>query len=354
MAQPSDFRAALADVPASMLMRPDAILAVYVDLAESRALPSIQHPEAGRLHQRLLPAIASDALQALLRNDAAKTWGNWEERTGLPIAEPSSFLVFGPQSDVVTVWRFQEEGRRRAFLAGLEGRGFTNDGEGRLTNGEPGRIDVARRDPANPFAGPLGRASMLAPAVGGVAQSHDPKTIAALRSPAGPGFANLPNPKVALEGLGKVAGKARLPQAVVLGIGASASDPLSGLPPQGPPKKPRAPEGETALAPAVIVADIEEPGRRGAIVSMGFPDCDKAAQATASFAASWRTVADITGKTPGEQTNAEPVTSKVEGGGGCAAVISLTIPSDESAANPVYRYILQAAARRAFRALSGP
>lgn len=348
-AELADLRRALEQVPAAVLLKPDAVQAAYTDFADLRALPSTETSGPHRFRPRFSPSLQSDTLQALDMGDGA----TWEEKTGLPMAELSSFLVFDTPDGSVTIWRFHEAGRMRSFLAGLERRGFAKDRDGSLTNGELGSLNLERADPANPFGGIGGQSSMLAEAGGGVAQSYDAKPIAALRSPTGPGFGMLPQVAAALDGLAKVAGTARLPQAMVLGVGAWAADPFQG-PASGPPvQPPRPPEGGPPPALAAIVADIEDADRRGAILSIGYPDCGTAAKAGATFAEIWRTAPDLSKETPLQQTGAEPVTSEVSGSGGCAAVISLTTRPTGSDGNPVYAYLAKAVLQRDLKALSG-
>jgi len=343
-------RDALAGVPAPVLMGGDAVLASFVGLRDLRETEAFKARKPPRLADRLYPAVSSDTLQALLRNDAAKTRANWREKTGLAIADLSSFLIFGAPPNTVTIWRFDGKDGAGSFLEGLASRGFTKSADGGVSNGEPLKMDLSKRDEANPFAGPLGRASMLAPAAGGVAQSSSPRYIAALRAMAAPGFASLPPVAAALDGLEKVAGNALVPQATVLGVGAWTPG-VAGM----TERNPRILEGGAPPAAVAIVADVETaaPARRGAVFAIGYPDCDTAAKASARFARSWREDADGGGKTPRERTGAEPVTQEVAGDKSCAAVISLTVPAGKEAGNQVYGYILNALVRRDFKAIQG-
>lgn len=354
LAGASELRAALSEVPAPVLISADALLAGFVGLRDLRELPAFKAPKPARMTERLYPAVSSDAVQALLRNDVSKTEDNWRDKTGLPMSEPASFLNFGAPPATITIWRFDGKDGPQSFLDGLTSRGFVKAPDGSVSNGEPLKMDFAKRDEANPFTGSLGRASTLAPVAGGVAQSYNPRYVAALRQVTGPAFTSLPPVDAALDGLEKVVGNAPMPQAVVLGAGAWTPDVGGIVAERDPSAPPRLPEPGAPPAVVAVVADVETTdARRGAVFAIGYPDCDTAAKAGARFARSWRGVPDGGGKTPRERTGAEPVTQEVANDQSCAAVISLTVPVEGKTANPVYRYILDSLMRRDFKALQG-
>ncbi|WP_133774725.1 hypothetical protein [Enterovirga rhinocerotis] len=330
----SDLRSVLSVVPAPMLASRSGLIAGSIDL---RALSATG--ESAR--ERLVPIVTSDTVQAFFWKDGA----DWRSKSGVAASDLSGFLVFGDAPSTVTLWRFAAPGKAAALLRSLAGKGFTRNDDGTLSNGEPFKIDPARRDPADPFLGPLGRASTFGAAGGGVVQSASPKIVSYLQQPEpGASLADEPPVAAALTGLEAAAGSARIPQAVLLGEAALVAAP-----------KGSQAEGGVPPVRAIVIADIEEreAERRGAVVALGYADCEAARMASKAFADAWSTAPDRSGKPGAERTGAEAATRVVPSNGACAAVITLAKPVAGQQGNAVYRYIVQALMQRDFRALQG-
>ena len=67
----------------------------------------------------------------------------------------------GQPPGAVSVWGFADAEAATTAFSGLSGRGFTELPSKMIANGEPGIVDLATRDPADPWRGPMGQASVV-------------------------------------------------------------------------------------------------------------------------------------------------------------------------------------------------
>jgi hypothetical protein len=165
------FGAALAAIPVDAVQWNKVEIARYLDTA---AVPESEIT-AGKISPdtalRIRPSSLMRPVDALTRTG---TFRDWNANTGQNWQKFDFFAGYGTRPYDVTVWG-GNEADMAPLLASFDERGFETEQTGRLRlyrNGEAGSTDITKRNPASPWRGMLGRASILTLVPGlGFAQS---------------------------------------------------------------------------------------------------------------------------------------------------------------------------------------
>ncbi|PRH87338.1 hypothetical protein C5L14_11985 [Labrys okinawensis] len=335
----------------------NGIAAIFVNLSELRALYAGNFASMGRR-------------MSLGGNDTTKAFfssaeSSWQGDTGLKRDEISSFTEYGTPPRAVVLWRFTRPDMVDPFVTGLAKRGFSQI-DGTWRNGDPLKVDFTKRNPNNPFLGPLGRASMIAPLKDGIAQSPDPgaATEAGAVS-AKTSLAGLAPFEAGLDGIEKVAAQGSILQAIVLTPAIwMQGDDVTDLMATSPTvdKKAladkmaeRAKKPITPVSMGAIIADVEtkEPAGSGVVIALPYGDCDTAKEGARIFADKWKNAVGRDGQTGAQRTGREPSVTVHQGKEACVALLSLVGTPDAERGNSVLRYITGAIWQRDFKALQG-
>ncbi|OCC05655.1 hypothetical protein BA190_06790 [Labrys sp. WJW] len=353
----SELRRALSHVPAKVAMDRNGIAASFVGLSELRKLYA-GDPAAMRLRVNLG---GSDTAKAFFYSDEA----SWKDSTGLKHDDIASFTEYGTPPRAVVIWRFTEPAISAPFVEGLAKRGFSQV-NGIWRNGEPMKLDFTKRSVTNPFFGPLGRASMLAPFASGVAQSPDPGAAAEAGAVSvKTSLAGLAPVEAALDAIEKVAAQGSVLQAIVLtpAIWMQGDDVLDMMATSPTVDKKvladkmaeRAKKPPTPVSLGVVIADVEtkEPASNGVVIALPYGDCDTAKEGARIFADKWKNAAGRDGQTGAQRTGREPAVTVHQAREACVALLSLMGAPDTERGNSVLRYITGAIWQRDFKALQG-
>lgn len=353
----SELRRALSHVPAKVAMDHNGIAASVVGLSELRRL------YAGDVSamRRRVGLGDSDTAKAFFSSDEA----SWKDNTGLKRDEIASFTEYGTPPRAVVLWSFTDAGVVDPFVEGLGKRGFSQAG-GIWRNGEPLKVDFTKRNPTNPFLGPLGRASMLVPFADGVVQSPDPgAAVEAGAVSAKTSLAGLAPIEAALDGIEKVAAQGSIVQAVVLtpaiwtqGDGVMdlmATSPTVDKKVLADKMAERAKKPSTPVSAGVVIADVETkaPASNGVVIALPYGDCGSATEGAKVFVDKWKNAVDQDGQTGAQRTGMEPSVAIHQGKEACVALISVLATPDAKQGNAVLRYITGAIWRRDFKPLQG-
>lgn len=353
----SELRRALSHVPAKVAMDRNGIAASFVGLSELRRL------YAGDVSamRRRVGLGDSDTLKALF----ISTDESWRDDTGLKRSEIASLTDYGTPPRAVVLWRFTEPAISASFVEGLGKRGFSH-ANGVWRNGEPMKLDFAKRSITNPFLGPLGRASMLAPFADGVAQSPDPAAAAEAGGvSAKTSLAGLAPVEAAIDAIEKVAVQGSILQAIVLTpaiwmqgddvLDMMATSPTVDKKALADKMAERAKRPPTPVSLGVVIADVEtkEPAGSGVVIALPYGDCDTAREGARIFADKWKNAAGRDGQTGAQRTGREPAVTVHQGKEACVALLSLMGAPDAERGNSVLRYITGAIWQRDFKALQG-
>lgn len=99
---------------------------------------------------------------------------------GIAPSDLSCFAGYGQSPNALAIWGMAGSGRAERFLSDLAERGFAPlDGlEGVLADGPPGRFDLTRRTPWNPWNGDLEASSVVATRGGVLVQAATTEPVA--------------------------------------------------------------------------------------------------------------------------------------------------------------------------------
>lgn len=222
----------------------------------------------------------------------------------------------GQPPATVSVWGFADDHAAAAY-SGLSAQGFSRTGllPGMIANGQPDVTDIAARDPANPWRGPLGQASVVAPSGPVLLQAGN---AAALETPAGQTLL------AALE-----AQPGTVLQAAFLGPyhGLGGIDPvmlIGNTPDEARAALERATAEATEGVPlwqGAVLADLQAAeGPPALILALAYADCPTAKAAAAHAATLWQAM--------DESAAGATVTSHAETALGCAAVLRASGPDE--------------------------
>lgn len=330
-------RDSLDHLPATLMFEDRGDLAYFIDIQAVLALS----PGEGEAqpYMRLMHGAQIPALDSLQYSAPAE----WEAKAGTTLDQVRYFTGYGRPPDVYSFWGLADEAAATEMIVALKGLGFESAAAGVVGNGEPLRMDPAKRNPADPWRTGIGAAQFAAAKGSNIVQTGTPQT-AMLAAAQQPGPSENAIIETALAGLDQSVGDNTVVQALVISplFGMAGIDHgalLSGSPDIEATKK-RIEEQMAALDQGIppylggIAADVqgEQPG---VDIALTYPDCDSAEDAVGKIAARW---ADMAGDTA--QGNVS--TTTVEGVDGlCAATFSVTINSDGVDQNPAYRALIE-------------
>ena len=324
----SVLRDAMAVPPEQIFLPPYNGVAHFVDLAVQAPRGNDQAPGLAWLSRS--PAAADlRPLSALAGATLHGETGAWSEQAGTEIDKLSYFAGYGSPPATVTIWGFTDQASADATFAGLAERGFTELGDmpGVVANGEPGQMNLASRDPANPWSGMLGETSVVARMGSHFLHS----TIPAAFAPVLEGQPALIDSAAGKSLLAALEAQDRpLAQATFFNVanGMYMPDPTLAMGGKSPAEAEAAMKAATAETSAGVpiyfggmMADLVEDGKSVALIALAYPDCATAEKAAASAAALWPTTDSIY---PADVT---VTASHVDAGGpGCAAVLIAESP----------------------------
>ncbi|TKW67606.1 MAG: hypothetical protein DI616_04600 [Paracoccus denitrificans] len=328
----STLRDAMAFLPEAIFNASSRDLGHFVDVAiqaprgrnDLPGLAFLQQMPASQL--RPVSSLAMAAMQSGLEE--------WSENAGADLADIRYFAGFGTPPEDVTIWGFTDEASAGATFAGLEERGFTEiDGmAGVMANGEPLQINIANRDPANPWTGQMGQTSVVTRQRAHLLHAAGPTAFEPLLQGQASMVESAPG-KSLLAAL--LAQEKPVAQATFFGpqLGFYSPQPGPMPDPMSSPEDNAAIKAEMEKSQAGVpvyfggvVADLVQEGKTVAVIALAYPDCATAEKAAARAAALWP---ESGGDAPETTVSASHVDA---GGAGCAAVLSVEAPdSIESA-----------------------
>ncbi|MBY6264293.1 hypothetical protein EI613_20555 [Azospirillum sp. 412522] len=319
---------ALRKVPASVTTNGDPMPVVFLDVG---ALPKTPDGALGdkalmriRFAQQLRP------LEALGYGGP----GDWQEKAGIDFDRISYFAAFGPQDARIDYWGLADAGVAAKLMDTLKTNNFGEVSASPLiiSNGEPRAINLANRDPKNPWSGSMGKTSAVMAMDAVVAQASAAADLTALAG----GKASMTDTEaviVALHGLDAVARETEstIIQAGVFTplIGMAAGDPeiTQGANPnatQLTEKMQQLTQQSQAGLPVYaggVVADLNSASGAALAFSLAYANCDDAKKALADLEARW---------TKGMTTPVSAAGKMVElPQHGCAAVMRFGTKGDE-------------------------
>jgi len=319
MAENAHLRAALSVLPDTVFSGLSPDIARYLDLS------ALAEAHDGTLERG---AMSRAQLGSDIRPAEALILGTPEgfsEKAGIDSAALAFLAGVGQPPDAVSLWGFAEQDAASAAFSGLTERGFVEMPSKMMANGEPGIIDIASLDPADPWRGPMGQASVVALSGPALLQAEDatvlepflPDRSSALDTAAG---------KTILDVL--EAQEGTVLQAAFVGPwhGLSSIDPAIFT---GKPRD----EAEAALEQAVAtasgglplwqgaaLADVETAGKPVLLIALAYATCPEAQAAAEGAAELWRGM-DGTAEDVVESSVRQPAPS------GCAAILHVTHPN---------------------------
>lgn len=186
LAEDSNLRAALSVLPDTVFSGLTPDVARYLDLS------ALAEAHGGALERE---ALARALLGGGIRPVEALALGTPEsfaEKAGIEGAALAFVAGIGQPPGAVSIWGFSDENAATIAFSSLPDRGFAELPSRMMANGEPGAIDIAARDPSDPWRGPMGQASVVALSGAVLLQASDGAALEpllterpALDSPAG-------------------------------------------------------------------------------------------------------------------------------------------------------------------------
>lgn len=324
LAEDANLRAALSVLPDTMFSGLTPDVARYLDLS---ALADAHGGAPGR------EALARALLGGGIRPAEALALGTPEsfaEKSGIDGAALAFVAGIGQPPGAVSIWGFAGENAAMTAFSGLPEHGFAELPSGIIANGEPGVMNLAGRDPADPWRGPMGQASVVALSGPALLQAGEPTVLEPLLADR-PSALDTAAGKTILDAL--EAQEGAVLQAAFLGpwhgLGGGI-DPalLAGK----TPDEARAALEQAAAAVAgglplwqgAALADLETPEGSALILAFAYADCPEAQAAADSAAELWRGM-DGTAEDVAEASVAEAAPS------GCAAILRVAHPDGTSA-----------------------
>jgi len=288
LAENSNLRAALSVLPDTVFSGLTPDVARYVDLA---ALAEAHDGVLGR------EALARALMGGGIRPAEALAVGTAEgfgEKAGIDAAALAFVAGMGQPPEAVSIWGLVDETAATTAFASLSERGFEELPSGMIANGEPGVMNLAGRDPADPWRGTMGQASVVARSGPTLLQANNVAVLEPLLAD-GPSALDTPVGKTILAAM--EAQEGAVLQVAFLGPWHGLSgriDPaiLAGKTPE---------EARTALEEAVAaspvslplwqgaaLADVKTPEGAALILALAYTDCPEAQAAAEGAAELWR------------------------------------------------------------------
>lgn len=298
---------ALRLVPGSVLTSEDPMPVVFLDVG------ALSKATGGALSDKTLMRIR---FSQQIRPIGALAYGTktWDAKAGIAFDNISYFAAFGPNDKRVSYWGLPDGAEATKLLGLLKTRTFKEVSASPLilANGQPRAINLANREPDNPWSGPMGNSSAVMALNATIAQSSAPDDLIQLTA-IKTSVADENAVSVALRGMDTVASETNsdIIQAAVVTplMGAAIGDPAVLLKPdQDLTQITKAFEEQIqqnrAGVPAYaggIVADLNSKSGPALAVSLAYGDCEHAQKAVAGLEARWEegmaTAVSVTGKT---------------------------------------------------------
>jgi len=330
-------RAALEQIPQSVLASPVPDLAYFIDIQTALNALDLDSGDDPNALRQLIGT--GRPLEALGFGGRAA----WEERAGVGLEDLDYFAFFSRLPNDIAVWGLGENERVEALLADLAARDFVPMGNGEiLANGEPRVPNLQSRDVLDPWRGSVGQASFVLSRENALVQAFAPELLLGL---GGPGAAQHPVIGTALAGLDAAMGQDAIMQAMVVSpmIGLAGPD-LAGLLGQSMDEirseLEAAVQTDSADLPFYlggIIADLAGDTPRLAI-ALTFGDCKTASLGMERLVNRWsddmRTVALA--------MESAAVTGE---DGLCAGVVLIEVEETPTVRNPAYFEIFQSLVR---------
>ncbi|SED61324.1 hypothetical protein [Rhodobacter sp. 24-YEA-8] len=332
----ADLRVLMALLPASVFTSAEQGYVEYLGLAQLLGKDgSLSSEHLARLAwgANIRPVAALGADPALFR-----------ARSGIGLSDLRWLAGFGQAPQEISLWGFPDASAAQGAFDGLADLGFARAGllPGVLANGDPGAMDFARSDVADPWRGPMGRTSTVTLRDAALLQAATSADFApvlgasttALESDAG---------RIALAGVEYES--EGVIQALILSplaVGAQSVDPAF-LIGKTQEEAQAAFEAEVAnisaglpLYSGAILAEVVTPSGAQAVLSLAYPSCAEAEEALARAPLLW------TMMNPAYVPAAARLTGQtVDAAPGCAARIVLAPAEDSEAGNlPVLRSVV--------------
>jgi len=323
-----NLRAALKQAPQAVLAMPVPDQLYFVDIGAALTTAQAAGEAVSPRHFQHLAA-GMRPLEAL-RAGAPSTW---ENLAGLSLTELAYLAGFGRAPNETAIWGLNSAERAAALLAALEARDFTRIAGGSvLGNGEADRMNLQRRNPADPWRGRAGQASFVVARGSAVVQASRPQLLA---QPPEPSTADSPIVMTALAGLEKAAGNGAIAQAIIVSpligaVGPNLADLLGKPPAQVREAFLAAAERRRGIPPFLggIIADVRQDAAL-LVISLTFPDCTIAADAAEKIGQRWAAEMQVAAATT--RALSTPGTE-----GLCAGVLSIRTEAAQTGQNPAY------------------
>lgn len=318
LAEDSNLRAALSVLPGTVFTGVTPDVGRYIDLQ------ALAEAHGGTLDRE---ALSRALLGSGIRPAEALALGTPETfagKSGIDSATLAFVAGIGQPPGAISVWGLADEEAATAAFSGLSAQGFAETPSGMIANGEPGVMDLAGRDPADPWRGPMGQASVVALSGPTLLQAGDATVLEPLLADR-PSALDTVAGKIIADALETQEGTVL--QTAFLGPwhGLSSIDPaiLAGK----SPDEARAALEQAAAAAAgglplwqgAALADLETAEGPALILAFAYADCPEAQAAADGAAELWRRMED-TGEDVAEASVAEAMPS------GCAAILRVTHP----------------------------
>jgi len=318
LAQDSNLRAALSVLPDTVFSGLTPDIGRYVDFS---ALAEAHGGPLGR------EALSRALLGGGIRPAEALALGTPEgfaEKAGIDSAALSFVAGVGQPPGAVSIWGLASGEAASAAFSALSLQGFAEQPSGMIANGQPGVVDLAGRDPADPWRGPMGQASVVALSGPALLQAGDATVLEPLLGDMTSAL-DMAAGKTILAGL--EAQEGTVLQAAFLGPwhGLSSIDPaiLAGKGPDDAraalQQAAGAAGGGLPLWQGAALADVETAEGPTLILAFAYDDCATAQAAAEGALELWRGM-DGTAEDVAEASVAEAAPS------GCAAILHVMHP----------------------------
>ncbi len=329
---------ALNHLPATLLVGDRGDIAYFVDVRVVMGLADGK-PDA-RPFFRVLSGADINALASLARTEQSE----WEAKAGTRMDKLVYFAGYGVPPNAHSFWGLSDAAAASDMISTLESIGFEHAGApGVIGNGEPQRMDPAKRDPSDPWRTMIGAAQFAAAKGSNVVQAQTPQA-AMLAAAQQPSLGENPILQTALAGLEQSVGDSQIVQATIVSplFGITGIDPMAVMSPSNDLEetKKRLEEQMEMFGSGIppyfggIVADIQHE-RQGVGIALAYPDCTIAQQAADAVAARW---VDLVS----EDAQGQITANTAEGEDGlCAATVSVFVDSQDTPQNPAYRAVIE-------------
>lgn len=288
VAEDSNLRAVLSVLPDTVFSDLTPDVARYLDLS---ALAEAHGGALGR------EALSRALLGGGIRPAEALALGSpdsFAEKSGIDSAALAFVAGIGQPPGAVSVWGLADADAATTAFSGLSGRGFTELPSKMIANGEPGIVDLATRDPADPWRGPMGQASVVGLSGRALLQAGDGAALESLLA-GGPSALDTLAGRILLDALeaeeGAVLQAAFLGAWHGLGGGIDPATLAGKNPDEARAALEQAAAGASSGLPlwqGAALADLETPEGPALALAFAYADCTDAQAAAEGAADLWR------------------------------------------------------------------